>query len=171
MEHDATLWKAWHDTNDETARDRIIQLHLPLVHHVARTIRRRLRGDIGVDELVNAGCIGLLHAVDSYEPERGLAFSTYAVPRIRGAILDELRRTDTAARTVRKRQRMIAIAERALAAEQDGKPDAQATAKRMDIDVETLFRWKTATRQTHHISLDAPTAGEVGVGRPVGVML
>jgi RNA polymerase sigma factor for flagellar operon FliA len=171
MESDATLWQAWRNSQDETARNRIVEQHLPLVHHVARTIRRRLRGDISVDELVNAGCIGLLHAVDSYEPERGTAFSTHAVPRIRGAILDELRRVDTAARTVRKRQRMIAIAERELAAEQDSKPDAQATARKMDIDVETLFRWKAAARRTHHVSLDAPTQGEDGDGPTFGETL
>ena len=172
MESEATtLWKAWRDDSDEEARGRIIEQHLPLVHHVARTIRRRLRGDVSVDELVNAGCVGLLGAVDTYEPERGLAFSTFAVPRIRGAILDELRRTDVAARSVRKRQRMIAIAERELAAEQNGRVDPEETARRMDIDVETLYRWKAAAKQATQISLDAPVQGEEGEGPTIGEVL
>lgn len=166
-----TLWKAWQERGDETARSQIVEQHLPLVHHVANAIKRRLRGATSIDELVNAGCIGLLNAVDSYDPARGHAFSTHAVPRIRGAILDELRRTDVAARSVRKRQRMIAIAERELGAENEGKPDAQQTAERMSIDVETLHRWKAAARQTQQVSLDAPTRSDEGDGPTIAELL
>lgn len=172
MDVDAmTLWKAWREGRDESARDHIVEQHLPLVHHIARAIRRRLRGDTSIDELVNAGCIGLLHAVESYEPERGTAFSTHAVPRIRGAILDELRRHDVAARSVRKRQRMIAMAEREVAAENGGRADPQETAKRMDIDVETLFRWKSAAKEATHVSLDAPAQGANPDSPTMGEML
>jgi len=172
MDAEATmLWKACREGNDEDARSRIVEQHMPLVHHVARTVLKRLRGDVSLDDLINAGCVGLLGAVDSYDPGRGHAFSTHAVPRIRGAILDDLRKADVAARTVRKRQRMIAIAERELAAAQEGRPDAHQTAHKMDIDVETLHRWKAAARQTAHVSLDAPTQAEEGEGPTIGELL
>jgi RNA polymerase sigma factor for flagellar operon FliA len=172
MDQEATmLWKACREGGDDSARGRIVEQHLPLVHHVARTIMRRLRGDVSLDELVNAGVVGLLHAVDSYEPERGHAFSTHAVPRIRGAILDDLRKSDVVARTVRRRARMIAIAERELAAQHDGRPDARQTAEKMQIDVETLMRWKAAAQQASHVSLDAPTQSEEGEGPTIGELI
>src|SRR5438270_13969392 len=72
----------------------LTQQHVGLVHHVARQLARRLHDKIDLDELVSAGAIGLMQAAASYEPSRGLTFSTYAVPRIRGSMLDELRRHD-----------------------------------------------------------------------------
>ena len=64
----------------------LTQQHVGLVHHVARQLARRLHDKVDLDELVSAGAVGLLQAAASYEPARGLTFSTYAVPRIRGSI-------------------------------------------------------------------------------------
>ncbi len=172
MESEATtLWNDYVASRNAGTRDRIVEKHLPLVYHVARTIMRRLSGNVQLDDLVNAGCIGLLGAIDTYEPERGLAFSTFAVPRIRGAIIDDLRRSDIAARTVRKRQRLIARAEREVAAEQDGEVSARQTAERMQIDLETLHRWKSAARRASQVSLDQPTRNAEGEGPTIGELI
>src|SRR5689334_24525789 len=88
-------------------RQALLVSHVGLVHHVARQLARRLSTEAQLDELVSAGSLGLIQAVDSFDPKRGLAFSTYAVPRIRGAILDELRRLDHVSRGVRRRAREV----------------------------------------------------------------
>src|SRR5687768_3556644 len=80
--------------SSSVARDAFLTEHLGLVHHVARQMANRLSTQAELDELISAGSVGLLQAVDSFDRKRGLSFSTYAVPRIRGAILDELRKRD-----------------------------------------------------------------------------
>lgn len=148
------LWKAFHEEGDPDARTAIVNRNMPLVHHIARQIQRRVGNLVCLDELLNAGCIGLLNAIDSFDSTRGLAFSTHAVPRIRGAILDDLRRSDIASRAVRRRQRSIAGAERKLSNQLGRKPADAETAGEMEIDIDTLWRWKADARQASTLSLD-----------------
>ena len=148
------LWKAFHEEGDQDARNAIVDRNMPLVHHIARQIHRRVGNLVSLDELVNAGCIGLLNAIDSFDSGRGLAFSTHAVPRIRGAILDDLRRSDIASRAVRRRQRSIADAERKLSNQLGRMPADAETARALKIDVNTLWRWKSDARRTSTLSLD-----------------
>src|SRR5213075_3213320 len=109
-----TNWRAF-ATGDVAARDALLIENLSLVHHVARQLERGLSNELDHDELVSAGTLGLMAALGSFDPSRGLAFSTFAVPRIRGAILDELRRQDHAPRSVRRKTRDISAARNALA--------------------------------------------------------
>ncbi len=85
------LWQAF-ARGYAGARDALLRENLSLVHHVARQLSRALAAPADFDELVSCGTIGLINAIDAFDTSRGLAFSTFAVPRIRGAILDELRR-------------------------------------------------------------------------------
>src|SRR5919206_5177865 len=112
---DASLWQALAN-GDQSARERLLSAHLSLVHHVARQVSRSLAATFDFDELVSAGTVGLMSALDSFDASRGLSFSTYAVPRIRGAILDELRRQDHLPRNVRRRTRELTRAREALGA-------------------------------------------------------
>jgi RNA polymerase sigma factor FliA len=172
MEADATtLWKAFRQEGDEDARASIIERHLPLVHHIARQVQKKVGGYVTIDDLVNAGAIGLLGAVDSFDEKRGLAFSTYAVPRIRGAILDDLRRLDHASRSVRQRQRLIAQAERDLTTGLDRRPEDRETARRMDVDVETLWKWKSDAREANQVSLDRRVEHKDGAGPTIGDLI
>src|SRR5919206_2466360 len=107
------LWQA-HAAGDPAAREQLLSEHLGLVHHVARQMSRTLAVKADFDELVSAGTIGLMSALDSFDPSRGLAFSTFAAPRIRGAILDELRRQDHVPRSIRRKSREIAAARETL---------------------------------------------------------
>ena len=165
------LWIAFRQSGDEAARERIIEKNLPLVRHVAGRIRRSMGGQLDLDELVNAGCLGLLNAVQSFDPTRELAFSTYAVPRIRGAIMDDLRRADTSTRSARHRRRQIAAAEKALAAEGNTAPDPRETARQLEIDVDTLWKWKARARQGARLSLDKPLCTESGDGPTMGDLI
>src|SRR5688572_26166509 len=91
---------------DADARTELLTQHMSLVHHVARQLSRSLASAADLDELVSAGSMGLMSAVDAFDAQRGLAFSTFAVPRIRGAILDELRRHDHVPRSIRRKARV-----------------------------------------------------------------
>src|ERR1700682_5577779 len=107
------LWARF-TAGDEGARNELLTEHLSLVHHVARQLSRTLAAEADFDELVSAGTMGLMSAVDAFDVSRGLAFSTFAVPRIRGAILDELRRQDHVPRSVRKKTRDLSSARETL---------------------------------------------------------
>jgi len=86
-------------------RDALIVATLPLIKHVAHRVATRLPANIEMRDLINAGVLGLLDAVDKFEPERGVKFKTYAEVRIRGAILDSLRNLDWAPRSLRKKSK------------------------------------------------------------------
>ena len=158
-----TLWDAFQKHGDETARDQLLSQHLPLVHHVARQVLRTLSVQVELDDLVSAGSVGLINAVESFDPSRGLAFSTYAAPRIRGAILDDLRKNDHVPRSIRRKQRQIAAAEQRLSGSLDRKPDDRETAHQLGIDIDTLWRWRADTEEAVQVSLDQPLS--TGNGR------
>jgi RNA polymerase sigma factor FliA len=86
-------------------RDALIVETLPLIKHIAHRVATRLPANIEMRDLINAGVLGLLDAVDKFEPERGVKFKTYAEVRIRGAILDSLRNLDWAPRSLRKKSK------------------------------------------------------------------
>ena len=86
-------------------REALIVEHLSLIKHVAHRVATRLPASVEIGDLVNAGVIGLLDAVDKFEPERGVKFKTYAELRVRGAIIDSLRNLDWAPRSLRRRGR------------------------------------------------------------------
>lgn len=82
------LWDQYRGTGDAQARTQLLDRYLGLVHHVAREVAARATV-VEIDDLVSAGTLGLVRALDSFDRSRGLAFSTYAVRRIRGAILED----------------------------------------------------------------------------------
>lgn len=164
------LWADFAATGSATARDKLLNEHLGLVHHVARQLSKTLAADVDFDELISCGVIGLMNALDSFEPERGLAFSTFAAPRIRGAILDELRRQDHVPRSIRKKSRDLSGAREALTRNLGHAPDDNALAAHLGVDMDTLWRWKADVEGIFHLPLDvsasaseknAPTPGEL----------
>jgi RNA polymerase sigma factor for flagellar operon FliA len=86
-------------------RDALITDTLPLIKHIAHRVATRLPSNIEMHDLINAGVLGLLDAIEKFEPERNVKFKTYAEVRIRGAILDSLRNLDWAPRSLRKKSR------------------------------------------------------------------
>lgn len=151
-----TLWEAYQVNGDDAARDALLGQHLRLVHHVARQLMKTSRLDAEFDELVSAGTIGLIKAIENFEPERGLAFSTFAAPRIRGAILDDFRRRDHAPRSIRRKQRDLSQAREHLTATLDRMPSDKELAREMGIDLEKLWKWQRDTERAVHVSLDRP---------------
>src|SRR5258708_36428351 len=92
------------------------------------------------DEMVNVGTLGLMAALESFDMRRGLAFSTYAVPRIRGSILDEIRRQDHVPRSIRRKSRDVSQAREALMAANGRAPSDIELASHLGID--TATRWR-----------------------------
>src|SRR5205823_8985180 len=86
-------------------RETLIVEHLSLIKHVAHRVATRLPASVEIGDLVNAGVLGLLDAVDKFEPERGVKFKTYAELRVRGAIIDSLRNLDWAPRSLRRKSK------------------------------------------------------------------
>jgi RNA polymerase sigma factor for flagellar operon FliA len=126
---------------------------------VARQLARRLHDKVDLDELVSAGALGLMQAAASFEPSRGLTFSTYAVPRIRGSMLDELRRHDHMSRGARRKARAIATAREALVHRLGREPRALDLARELNITAETLRQWESDVDGALELSLDvAPRA-------------
>ena len=101
------LWTDYKATGDERAREGLILHYSPLVKFVAGRVGSGLPRNVDQNDLVSFGTFGLIDAVDKFEPERGFKFETYAVNRIKGAILDELRHLDWVPRSVRSRAREI----------------------------------------------------------------
>src|ERR1700730_9249179 len=96
-------------------RDRIILEHLPLVKAIAVRVHENLPVHVDLDDLVHAGVLGLFDAATKYNPEKQVAFSSYAKHRIKGAILDSLRQLDWASRDLRRRHKQVEAATRELA--------------------------------------------------------
>jgi RNA polymerase sigma factor FliA len=137
------LWARYRSAGDADARAQLLVRHLGLVHHVAREVSRRIPS-VELGELVSAGALGLMKALDSFDLSRGLAFSTYAVLRIRGAILDDLRSRDSTPRSVRVKRRRIEAVAAALEAKLGRAPTPQEVADQLGIDLATYWKWKDA---------------------------
>jgi len=127
----------------------------------------RLSTEAALDELVSAGTLGLLQAAESFDADRGLSFSTYAVPRIRGAILDELRKQDHLPRNVRRRTRDIARAREVLAVRLRRTPTHDEVSKIMGVPTDRLRRWELDAEAAVVRSLDQAVASD-GPGAILG---
>ncbi|MEM9828949.1 MAG: sigma-70 family RNA polymerase sigma factor, partial [Planctomycetota bacterium] len=98
----------------EPLRNRLVERYMPLVRYNGERIWQRLPDGVDLDDLISAGIFGLMDAIDAYDMERGVKFETYCVPRIRGAMLDELRTMDWVPRLVRSKASKLANATKEL---------------------------------------------------------
>lgn len=150
----------WHSRDtDVTTRDALLRQHLGLVYHVARQLGRSPANDVELDDLVSAGTLGLIDAFEHFDASRGLAFSTFAAPRIRGAMLDELRRLDRVPRSVRRKSRQIDGMSAMLTGALGREPGHAEMADGLGIDLETLWRWQAERESARVVSLDRASSG------------
>ena len=100
----AEIWAEYkEDQSNEYLRNRLVENYLPLVKYNGERIWARLPDGVELDDLISAGVFGLMDAIDAFDLSRGVKFETYCVPRIRGAMLDELRTMDWVPRLVRSK--------------------------------------------------------------------
>lgn len=162
MKSDIELWRAYRRSKDPALRERLVEADLALVKYLAARIASRLPKHLRLDDLFSAGLLGYLAAVDDYDPERGVTFSSYASHRIRGAIFDELRRLDWVPRGVRERMRDAQRAVDTLCMRLDRQPTDQEVAQELGIEPEA-YRASLSEGMTL-VSLSA--SGTTGVGEP-----
>ncbi len=136
------LWDRYSKTGDTDARAQLLDRYLGLVHHSARDMANRVGHAVEFEDLLSAGTIGLVQALEGFDLGRGLAFSTYAMRRIRGAILDELRSRDWRPRSVRTKGRQLAAVVVALETRFGRAPVPDEVARAMGIDLATYYRMK-----------------------------
>jgi RNA polymerase sigma factor FliA len=153
-------WQRWFDQRDALARDRLIVHYSPLVKFVAGRVGAGLPSSVDPGDLVSAGVFGLIDAVERFDPERGVKFETFAVPRIRGAVLDGLRSLDWVPRSVRSRAREVETAFSELEGRFGRAPTDEELAGHLRITGGEFQKWLSSIASTTVGPLDrALTAG------------
>ncbi|SDW80945.1 RNA polymerase, sigma 28 subunit, SigD/FliA/WhiG [Saccharopolyspora shandongensis] len=148
------LWQAFGQRRDQELRDRLVLHYAPLVKYVAGRVGTGLPSHVEVSDLIQSGIFGLVDAIEKFEPERGLKFETYAMQRIRGAILDDLRAQDWVPRSVRSRARDVERAlERLEAKLQRTATDAEL-ASELELSLDELRELFAQLQMTSVIALD-----------------
>src|ERR1041385_4396469 len=110
------VWRDYRASPTVPLRNQLVEHYLPLVKYNAERIWSRLPEGVDLDDLISAGVFGLMDAIDAFDLERGVKFETYCVPRIRGAMLDELRTMDWVPRLVRSKNSKLEEARKAAEA-------------------------------------------------------
>jgi RNA polymerase sigma factor for flagellar operon FliA len=141
-------WRRWHDQRDPLARDRLIVHYAPLVKFVAGRVGAGLPSSVDPGDLVSAGVFGLIDAVERFDRERGVKFETFAVPRIRGAVLDGLRALDWVPRSVRSRAREVETAFTDLEGQYGRAPTDEELAAHLRISMKDFRSWLAAIAST-----------------------
>jgi len=132
------LWVDFARTRDKGIRDRLILTYAPLVKYVAGRLGSGLPAHVDEGDLVSYGLLGLIGAIERYDPSRDIKFETYAIARIKGAIIDELRALDWVPRSVRSRAREIERAIGELEAKTGLAPTDEQIAAKIGISVDEL---------------------------------
>jgi RNA polymerase sigma factor for flagellar operon FliA len=139
VEDTQSLWRQFRLNNDDKGlRDRLILTYAPLVKYVAGRLGSGLPAHVDEGDLVSYGLLGLIGAIERYDPDRDVKFETYAIARVRGSIIDELRAMDWVPRSVRARARDI---ERAIADLERGlhrAPTDEEISERLGVSTEEL---------------------------------
>ena len=132
------LWRRYKVNGEESARERLVVAYSPMVKFVAGRLGAGLPSHVDDADLISYGLMGLIGAIERFEPERGIKFETFAMTRIRGAIIDELRSLDWVPRSVRSRAREIEAAQVKLEHELQRAPSEAELAAKLGIEEEEL---------------------------------
>ena len=135
------LWREYAKSKDQGVRDRLILTYAPLVKYVAGRLGSGLPAHVDENDLVSYGLLGLIGAIERFDPNRDIKFETYAIARIKGSIIDELRAMDWVPRSVRFKQREI---EKALA-------DLESMLKRQPSEKELAERLGMSLHELHEV--------------------
>ena len=140
--------------NDVMDRDQMVEQHVGLVKRIAYHLLGRLPADVQVDDLIQAGVVGLLEAARAYDASQGASFETYAGIRIRGAMLDEVRRYDWTPRSVHRNARRVSEAVHTVESREGRAALPQEVADEMGIDLETYQQICSDSVCTRVLSFD-----------------
>jgi RNA polymerase sigma factor for flagellar operon FliA len=135
-------------------REAVVVEYSPMVKYVANRIALRLPPHIEVEDLISVGVLGLIDAIEKYDPARGAKFKTYAEFRVRGAILDELRSMDWVPRSIRQKASQIDAVIQKLQAKFGRPPEDEEVAKELGVSLDQFFDTLNETRSMPVLSLD-----------------
>lgn len=164
------LWEGYSRHRTAEVREKLIIEYAPLVKIVAGRLSMYLGYNVEYDDLVGYGIFGLIDAIDKFDYGKGIKFETYASLRIRGAILDQIRKMDWIPRSLRQKQKKIDAAMSKLELELGRPATDEELAKEIGISEDELLNWQGQANVTNVISLDefVDTSGEKNV-ESVGV--
>jgi RNA polymerase sigma factor FliA len=148
------LWRDYQSNRSVEIRNQLVEIYLPLVKYNAERIWSRLPDGVELDDLISAGVFGLMDAIDAFDLERGVKFETYCVPRIRGAMLDELRTMDWVPRLVRSKASKMEEARKSLEASLGRPPRPDEMAERLSVSVEDFNKMLGDATAVSQVSLN-----------------
>lgn len=156
------LWEEYGKHKSPEIREQIIINYAPLVKMVAGRLSMYLGYNVEYEDLVSYGVFGLIDAIDKFDYEKGIKFETYASLRIRGAILDQIRKMDWIPRTLRQKQKKLDAAVSKLELQNGKVANEEELAQEIGITEDELLVWRGQTNISNVISLDefVETSGE-----------
>ena len=154
------LWERYKAESDQTSRERLILQYSPLVKYVAGRVSVGLPATIEHADLVSYGMFGLIDAIEKFDLAKGVKFETYAISRIKGAIIDELRSIDWIPRSVRSKARDVEKALTALEVKLRRTPTEEELADELDMGIKELRQVLTQVSLVSVVALDESFSGE-----------
>ncbi|HWO77981.1 MAG TPA: FliA/WhiG family RNA polymerase sigma factor [Bacillus sp. (in: firmicutes)] len=148
------LWQKWSETRDQEAGNTLIHRYMPLVHFHVQRISAGLPKNVGKDDLISLGMMGLFDAVERFDPNRDLKFDTYASFRIRGAIIDGLRKEDWLPRSTRDRAKKVEAASEKLMQKYFRQATAAEIAQELETTEEDVYKTMTEYFYASVLSID-----------------
>ena len=148
------VWRDYRANPQLEVRNRLLEHYLNLVKYNAERIWQRLPDGVDLDDLISSGIFGLMDAIDAFDLERGVKFETYCVPRIRGAMLDELRSMDWVPRLVRSKQSKHEAAKKQLEAALGRPARAEELAEKLSIPLEQVQAYVGEATAVNLVSLN-----------------
>jgi RNA polymerase sigma factor FliA len=142
------------DQSNQNLRNALIERFLPLVRYNAERVWAKLPDGVDLNDLISAGVFGLMDAIEAFDLDRGVKFETYCVPRIRGAMLDELRTMDWVPRLVRSKASKLEAARKEAEAELGRPPSDAEIAKKMGLPMEEYDKHKSEASAVNLVSLN-----------------
>ena len=142
------------DPSNVDSRNRLIERYMYIVRHLAERIRVKLPDEIELDDLISAGTFGLIDSINAYDLDRNVKFETFCVPRIRGAMVDELRSMDWVPRQVRSKSSKLNEAYKVLEGRFGRKPSEEELAQFLEQPVDEVRRTIIDSQQVNITSLD-----------------
>ena len=162
------LWERYRETGDPDVREQLILQYAPLVKYVAGRVGSGMPNNVEHADLVSYGIFGLMDAIDKFDLDKGYKFETYAITRIKGAIIDELRSVDWVPRSVRSKARRIETAMQRLEAKLHRTPTDEELAEELQISLDELADMLSKVSLTSMVALDE--ALDVGEGDRISLV-
>jgi len=146
-------WKAYRKTKDPNVRNLLVEHYLPIVKYTADRLYAKLPDEVDLDDLISTGVFGLMDALGAFDHKRGVKFETYCAPRVRGAMLDELRSMDWVPRLVRSRGHKLNEAMHNLEAQLGRRPEESELAKKLRMPMREFRKLQRDARAVGLVSL------------------